>query len=157
MKDFYKGFLGGVVGAGVVLCVVGGVMHVHKHINKHISLPIVLDTSSPDGSKVYLFAHICADKALNKAKIIVPPFVIRSDKPLQSLSSTTPIPASLVPVKATSPIAIEMVNLDNSATVPGKLVFSAPGVLSMMPDTPMTAGGAFGLAKEAVFEYDIAP
>jgi hypothetical protein len=159
MKDFWVGFAGGVVGAGVLAAAVGASGYYHwKQMGAF--LPTVLEFTTSQGSKFYAYAYLSCKKGSKTAKIVIPPFALVTAGATLSATSGPilggAIPLSLTPIGDSTSLVVSMYSKDTSNFITGKASFNKTGSVVITADQPSGTGEAWGLAREIAIEYPVA-
>lgn len=158
-KNFGVGFVGGVVGAGIVAAALGGLGY-YKWKHMGTFLPTVLEFTTDQKSKFYAYAFLVRKWGSKKAKIVVPSFALTTPTPIKSAASGIilggQIPVSLMPLSDSDIKVVHLHSKDTAHTITGKANISKNGVVVIVADQASGIGEAWGLAEELVLEYPVA-
>jgi hypothetical protein len=159
LKSFLAGLAGGMVGAAVVAGVVGG-MGAYYWKRMGSFLPIVIEFTTDQNAKFYVYGYITTRQNSKKAKLVIPPFALNTATATVSAASTPllggTMPLTLTPIAAVPEQAVKVYAKDPQHFTDGVISMSVEGVITIKSSQPSGVMEAWGLAQEVSLEYNIA-
>ncbi len=154
---FVESVVGGMLGAAVLIAIVGGVSIMYMGEKYAVNLPLLVNASSANKSQILVFAELLSCKKSSKATLVIDSFkvAVPSNDLFNSVTALIPLPSSCMPVSKPDDVPVKLYASNGKDLVDGTISMGLDGSVTISTSSPSVAGGAWGLAEKSEISFDI--